>query len=177
MGSSRRGPTHAQGEHANSTKKGPNQVVDSNPELSCCEAVVQTTVPPWLVLFYFPVVFNYVFYRCLVQAHFPACQQLTWPHHPRQVMHRWFFGGLHINMVVRTRLHRTVHTQYSESWSRGACWLYTWGSEWGHAEICSVWCKDFSVYLDPLVVLSCSGNVNISHYTVFIHGADTCAKF
>uniref|UniRef100_A0AAX7V2I8 Tr-type G domain-containing protein n=1 Tax=Astatotilapia calliptera TaxID=8154 RepID=A0AAX7V2I8_ASTCA len=34
------GPTHAQGEHANSTKKGPNQVVDSNPELSCCEAVV-----------------------------------------------------------------------------------------------------------------------------------------
>uniref|UniRef100_A0A669AZP2 G1 to S phase transition 1, like n=1 Tax=Oreochromis niloticus TaxID=8128 RepID=A0A669AZP2_ORENI len=50
MGGSRRGPTHTQGEHANSTQKGPNQVVDLNPELSSPVEngdAEMTTEEPW----------------------------------------------------------------------------------------------------------------------------------
>ena len=49
-----RKPTQAQGEHANSTQKGPDQGLNQQP--SCCEATVPTTKPLYLFL----LVFNFL---------------------------------------------------------------------------------------------------------------------
>ena len=44
--STRREPMQEQGEHANSTQKGPRQPARLNPEPSRCEKTVLSTTPP-----------------------------------------------------------------------------------------------------------------------------------